>query len=182
MTAVPLRAHCRAVYTRPIWWRRSRLEVGSSINKSPGPCVASPQANCTRMRAKCVAARRRRASAICDGENHGVRPRARRCFGSLAMIVFWSLAAGRQAASRSSGLQLSARRRTGARLQDYTGQQRRNACSTRCGVIGICDTTAPSGAIASLTAFSAAADAAAVPASPQPFAPNSVSRVGVSTC
>ena len=52
----------------------------------------------------------------------------------------------------------------------------------RSGDIGSLETDIPSGLIASLTAFMAAADAAAVPASPQPFAPSSVSRVGVSTC
>ena len=51
--AVAARAAC-AVSTRSIWWRMSRLEVGSSSSSKPGPCSASPQASCTSTRAKCA--------------------------------------------------------------------------------------------------------------------------------
>src|SRR4051812_7905179 len=58
------------------------------------------------------------------------------------------------------------------RLISFMGQMCPSALSIRAGVIGTCATVPPNGFIASFIALSAAADAAAVPASPTPLAPS----------
>ena len=65
ITAVPFCARPRAVSTRSIWWRMSRLEVGSSSSNRPGPCcVRRRRAAPARGQNARAAARRPRASAI----------------------------------------------------------------------------------------------------------------------